>query len=357
MAEEAANEIRQVVPQSSLRIPVSPTPRPGENVVWYAGARRVTGVFHGYTARGKAAVTTDYNNFALPRHPSVIRRQDPFKPKAANWSELPPNAQIVRPLPREQQELDALLRGIAVPGIPYKELFEEIWLRGYEVFLVGGSVRDVLAGMVPKDIDVVTTMPLHLAMPFLQSMYRTLPSMKGETGFLRLGNHRATESNFIDVKMFTEDFVGSPDALFGSSFLHDLAFRDFSCNSLYYDPNNGVLIDPDGRGIADAVKKVLRLVHDPEQGRGKQMGQITIRYVKFRCRGFWATDETHQRIVTHYAQYVNGMTEDDRRNYLHRQLFNKAPAAERSRIVEMFGAMMDDCGLMDLWDHLLRDLC
>lgn len=348
---------RETVPVSALRIPDCPTPRPGEKVVWYAGSRRIQGTFHGYTARGRAAVTTGHNNFALPRDPSVIRRQDPFAPKGANWSELPDSAQIVRPSPEEQQKLDDLLEGIGVPGIPYKELFEEIWLRGYEVFLVGGSVRDVLAGLVPKDIDLVTTMRLHLALPFLESMYGSRPSLKGETGFLRLGNHRATEDNFIDVKMFTQSFVGSPDALFGASFAEDLAFRDFSCNSLYYDPNNRVLIDPHGRGISDAAERLLRLVHDAERGRGKQMGQITIRYVKFRCRGFSAADGTHDRIVTEYAKYLSGMTEDDRRHYLARQITNKAKLEEKKKVIEEFGAAMEEFGLKHAWDELLRDLC
>ena len=73
------------------------------------------------------------------------------------------------------------------PGPIYLELIEEVWNRGHEIFLVGGTVRDVVAGLRSQDVDLVTSLPLDRAEPLLASMYRHEPSINRERGLVRIG--------------------------------------------------------------------------------------------------------------------------------------------------------------------------
>lgn len=45
---------------------------------------------------------------------------------------------------------------------------------GHEVFIVGGTVRDVVMGRTPKDLDIVTTATLHQA----RAIYRVCNSQE-----------------------------------------------------------------------------------------------------------------------------------------------------------------------------------
>jgi tRNA nucleotidyltransferase/poly(A) polymerase len=84
---------------------------------------------------------------------------------------------VIRPLQQERDALLGLLNRHIPPGPTYLELIEEVWNRGYEIFLVGGTVRDVMAGLKSQDVDMVTSIPLDRAIPLLASMYRHEPSV------------------------------------------------------------------------------------------------------------------------------------------------------------------------------------
>ena len=130
----------------------------------------------------------------------------------------------------------------------------EFHLRGYETFIVGGTVRDIIQGEASYDIDLATTMPLSSSLPLLQSMFGKVHP-NPEFGYIRIGGNPASGEPFIDVKNFPLYNPGCADVLFGSDLDVDLKYRDFACNSIYYDPFNEAFIDPSGRGVDDALHK------------------------------------------------------------------------------------------------------
>ncbi len=193
------------------------------------------------------------------------------------------------------------------------------WLRknGQEVYLVGGIVRDMLAGTKPgstmtdaqigdtmKDVDLVSTASPALGRKMLESVM----DMKGAdldkaTHNMAWGTIKAsTATSGMDFASVASEGTHrnramNPDigqeevhATWDHDLMKDTERRDFSCNSIYYDTVNHVIIDPTGEGIADAQNKVLRLC---AKGEGLTMnGKLSVRYFKFRMRGYTPEAET-----------------------------------------------------------------
>lgn len=137
---------------------------------------------------------------------------------------------------------------------------------GYTAFLVGGCVRDLLTGMVPKDFDVSTdARPRQVRRVFRNARiigrrFRLVHVVFGarviETStFRRNPREDETPAGVDDDILLTEDNV------FGTA-AEDAARRDFTINGLFYDPEAGEVIDYVG-GLADVERRVLRTIEDP----------------------------------------------------------------------------------------------
>ncbi len=140
---------------------------------------------------------------------------------------------------------------------------------GYAAFVVGGAVRDLLIGREPKDFDVATdATPDEVRNAFRRARiigrrFRIVHVYCGADA-IEVTTFRASGG----VPDLDEDRVTDVDGLilrdnvFGSQG-EDAARRDFTVNALYYDPEAETIWDWHG-GVADAQKKMLRIIGDPE---------------------------------------------------------------------------------------------
>jgi poly(A) polymerase len=136
---------------------------------------------------------------------------------------------------------------------------------GYQAFLVGGGVRDVLIGHAPKDFDVVTN-----ALPEqIKKLFRRCHLIGRR--FLLAHVHIGTE--FVEVATFRahHDKEGDGavengriirDNVYSISVDEDALRRDFTINALYYDISDFSLLDY-ANGMADLQVGVIRLIGDP----------------------------------------------------------------------------------------------
>ena len=141
---------------------------------------------------------------------------------------------------------------------------------GFQAYVVGGAVRDVLLGATPKDFDVATdarpeqVKPLFRRALIIGRRFRLVHVMIGgetvEVSTFR-ASQPAPEAN-DDARVTNEHGRVLRDNVFGTQ-EEDARRRDFTVNALYYDPHTEEVIDFHG-GLGDLKKRVLRVIDDPE---------------------------------------------------------------------------------------------
>lgn len=133
---------------------------------------------------------------------------------------------------------------------------------GFEAYVVGGCVRDMLMDHSPKDYDLATSAHPQAIQRVFAGFAMTLEGLKHGTVRVIL-NHEPLEITTFRVDGGYSD-GRHPDAVrFTPSLEEDLLRRDFTINAMAYAPETG-LIDPFG-GRADIAARLIRCVGDPEK--------------------------------------------------------------------------------------------
>ena len=141
---------------------------------------------------------------------------------------------------------------------------------GFQAFLVGGSVRDALLGLHPKDFDVVTDAhPDELKALFgncrLIGRRFRLAHVRFGQEIIEVATFRAAsngEENKADVAHDTHGRI-LRDNVYGT-IGEDVWRRDFTCNALYYNIADFSIWDYVG-GVKDIERRRLVLIGDPEK--------------------------------------------------------------------------------------------
>ncbi len=133
---------------------------------------------------------------------------------------------------------------------------------GYDAYVVGGCVRDILMGRKPHDWDIATSAePLETRECF--SGYKVI-----ETGIKHGTVTVLMDGEPYEITTFRSDGAYSdgrhPDSVtFSKDVRVDLARRDFTMNALAYSPGSG-LIDEFG-GLSDIRTRTIKAVGVPEE--------------------------------------------------------------------------------------------
>jgi poly(A) polymerase len=162
--------------------------------------------------------------------------------------------------PEQRRAAAALLRESAAPVASLARLFTR---RGYEVALVGGSVRDVFLGRDPGDLDLATDarpeQVLQIVRGWADKVWET------GIGFGTVGLRKG--STICEITTYrSEHYLADsrkPKVDYGTSLVEDLSRRDFTVNAMAARLPSLELADPFG-GLADLKNKVLRTPRRPE---------------------------------------------------------------------------------------------
>lgn len=167
------------------------------------------------------------------------------------------------------------------------KVVERLQSAGFQAYLVGGSVRDLLLGESPKDFDVATN-----ATP--EQVKQTLRNARLIGRRFRLAHVRFGRE-IIEVATFRGCPEGEDgdqrevkhtgrvlrDNVYGSE-EEDARRRDFTINALMYDPSNETIRDHVG-GYEDVLERRLRLIGDPKT-RYREDPVRLLRAVRFQVK-------------------------------------------------------------------------
>ena len=151
------------------------------------------------------------------------------------------------------------------------DLISELQNAGYEAYIVGGAIRDLLLGRKPKDFDISTSAtPEEVRAVFGRRIARIIGKRfrlvhveySGELFEVSTFRRAPTRTAANSKKELPENLILS-DNSFGTA-EEDAWRRDFTVNALFYDPVNSELLDYTGQGIDDIRNRVVRAIGDPK---------------------------------------------------------------------------------------------
>lgn len=138
-------------------------------------------------------------------------------------------------------------------------VLENIRENGFEAYIVGGCVRDMLRGETPTDFDVTTSATPETIMEIFK---KTVPTGIKHGTVTVLVEKEAVEVTTYRTEGGYKDSRHPENVQFVSSLKEDLARRDFTVNALAFDGQTGI-VDYFG-GLCDLENKLLRAVGEPK---------------------------------------------------------------------------------------------
>lgn len=200
-----------------------------------------------------------------------------------------------REIPRDQHSVSR-----SVISEPAKKVLSRLNKSGYEAYLVGGGVRDILLGQRPKDFDIATNAtPEEVHDLFRNSRligrrFRIVHVVFGreviEVTTFRGDASQASKDSAGDDRKTSEHGQLLRDNVYGN-LEEDALRRDFTVNALYYCIRDFTVIDF-ANGIEDLRNQQLRLIGDPET-RYREDPVRMLRAIRFAAKlGFDIEPET-----------------------------------------------------------------
>jgi poly(A) polymerase len=178
---------------------------------------------------------------------------------------------------------------------------------GFEAYIVGGAVRDLMLGLAPKDFDVAT----NATPEQVKGLFRRAFIIGRRFRIVHVVYGRGREHEVIEVSTFrayldnvaAEQVAGnektSKSELAGMTHAvdstgrvlrdnvwgpqeEDAVRRDFTINAMYYDPETQIVVDYH-HGIKDSKNRVIRMIGDPA-ARYREDPVRIIRAIRFAAK-------------------------------------------------------------------------
>ena len=183
---------------------------------------------------------------------------------------------------------------------------------GYEAYLVGGGVRDLLLGIEPKDFDIATNARPRQVSRLWRNAFVigkrfkivivTFPEKGKQIEVATFRRAPEYSENFEPAGAKRGELYQTDDNEFGT-IEEDVLRRDFTANALYYDYSRDQVVDFEG-GLGDLSRKVLRCIGDPAI-RFREDPVRMIRAVRLAAKLDFAIDKASLKAIAAHASEIS----------------------------------------------------
>jgi len=240
---------------------------------------------------------------------------------------------------------------------------------GFDAYIVGGCVRDLLLNTKPKDWDVTTNAtPKEIQKIFPESFY--------ENNYGTVGVKTETKDETLKIIEITPYRIESeysdnrhPDSVtFSSKIEDDLQRRDFTINALAFDPNKSDIIDLyNGRG--DLSSGVIKAVGDPNK-RFKEDSLRILRAIRFAAQLNFSIEQKTIESVMENSHLMGNVSRERVGREFEKIIMSKNPAiglalAQKLNILSYISPKLTEtvgvkqnkqAHKYDVWEHIIRTL-
>jgi poly(A) polymerase len=200
---------------------------------------------------------------------------------------------------------------------------------GFQAYLVGGCVRDLLLGREPKDYDVATNATPQQVMNIFPETYAVgaqfgvvlVPAPEQDVG--GSSSDSLSKSHAVEVATFRSDVGYSdgrhPDEVrFSDDPREDVARRDFTINGMLLDPVSGEVLDFVG-GRKDLEAGIIRTIGEAEHRFNEDKLRM-LRAVRFAARFEYTIDSATFAAMHKLAEQIRVVSRERVRDELTRML-------------------------------------
>ncbi len=186
---------------------------------------------------------------------------------------------------------------------------------GYQAFVVGGAVRDLLTGRMPKDFDVATdATPEQVRTAIRRSRiigrrFQIVHALCGNET-VEVSTFRAMSVPIVEGETDSNEMRADQhgrllrDNVFGTQ-AEDASRRDFTANALFYDPATEEVWDYH-HGVADIRAKKLRMIGDPAT-RYREDPVRMLRAARFAAKLGFTIDGPTQKPIRDMADLLKNV--------------------------------------------------
>ncbi len=215
------------------------------------------------------------------------------------------------------------------------DILRRLRSEGFQAFLVGGCVRDLVMGFVPKDYDISTdAVPEQVVRLFPESL--TVGAQFGvvivprEEGNVEVATFRS-DGRYTDGRHPSQvRYAKTPQ--------QDVLRRDFTVNGLLYDPLKEQVLDYVG-GQADIRARRLRTIGDPYQRFSEDRLRM-LRAVRFAARLIFTLDAATEEAIRKQAAEIRQVSAERVRDEI-LKILTEGQARQGFELLDVTGLLQE----------------
>ena len=245
----------------------------------------------------------------------------------------------------------------------------------YEVYLVGGCVRDILMDKVPKDYDITTSAtPEEIIALFPKTFYE---NTYGTVGVVTCGEDLGTICSDESVKIVEvtpyrlestySDNRHPDDVKWSKNLTDDLARRDFTMNAIAYNPVTREIVDP-YNGQKDISNRMIRAVGEADMRFGEDALRL-MRTVRFMSQLDFDIESVTRESIEKNAKLLSNVSRERVKDEFVKLIMTDYPMRgliimKETGLLEYVvpellrgvGVTQNQAHMYDVWEHNLRTL-